>query len=66
MPSFESLGIVKFLKEARVELSKVRWPTQKETVKLTVIVVGVSLLVGAYIGAWDFIFTKLLALVLKK
>lgn len=56
---------VKFLKEVRAELGKVVWPSRKEATKLTAIVVGVSIVVGAFIGTLDFIFTKMMEIVVK-
>jgi preprotein translocase subunit SecE len=52
-----------FLVEVRGELEKVTWPTRKETLKLTAIVVGVSLAVALYVGGLDFLFTRLLGLI---
>lgn len=56
---------VAFLKETREELKKVTWPTQQEVVRLTAIVIIVSLLVGLFIGALDFIFTKGMGVIIK-
>lgn len=56
---------VVFLKETREELKKVTWPTQQEVIRLTVMVIIISVAVGLYIGAWDFIFTYLVELVVK-
>lgn len=55
-----------FLSEVKVELSKVVWPTPNQTIKLTVIVIVITLTVGFFIGGVDFILTKLLEIVLKK
>ncbi len=52
----------KFFKEAKKELSKVVWPTKQEVVKLTLIVISLSLVVGVYLGILDFIFTKIIEL----
>jgi len=52
--------IVIFLKEVRLEMKKVNWPTRKETTRFTLIVVGVCLAVATYLGGLDFIFTTLL------
>jgi preprotein translocase subunit SecE len=52
--------MIKFIKEVRTELLKVTWPTRAETIKLTLIVVGISLLVGIYLGGLDFLFTEML------
>jgi preprotein translocase subunit SecE len=52
--------VVTFLKEVRLEMKKVNWPTRRETIRYTLIVIGVSLVVAAFLGGWDFIFTTLL------
>lgn len=54
-----------FLKEVRDELKKVVWPTRSEVIRLTAVVMLVSLIVGIYLGAIDYILTKILALVVK-
>jgi len=51
--------IITFLKEVRVELKKVNWPTREETTKYTAIVIGLSLAVAIYLGAFDWFFTFL-------
>ncbi len=42
------------------ELKKVSWPTRQETVKLTSIVIVISLIIGAYIGIIDILLTMAL------
>jgi preprotein translocase subunit SecE len=56
---------VVFLKEVNEELKKVVWPTRPEVIRLTTVVILVSLIVGIYLGALDLIFTKLLSLFIK-
>jgi preprotein translocase SecE subunit len=56
---------ISYLKDTIAELKLVRWPTQQETVRLTAIVIGISVLVGVYVGALDFSFTSLLSTILK-
>ena len=48
-----------YLKESKTELSKVIWPTRAETVRLTLVVIIVSIIIGAYIAGLDAIFTKI-------
>lgn len=55
----------KFLKEVQAELKKVVWPTREQTRRLTTIVVGVSLFVGLYVSALDYLLTKLVGLIVK-
>lgn len=52
--------LVSFLKEVRLELKKVNWPTRKETIKYTLIVIGASLIVAAFLGGLDYILQTLL------
>ena len=52
---FEQLK--QYFREVRVEMAKVKWPTKNDTVNYTIVVIGVSLAVAAFLGALDFIFT---------
>jgi preprotein translocase subunit SecE len=54
-----------FLKEVRDELKKVVWPTRDEIIRLTAVVIIVSLIVGLYLGGIDLVLTKILAMVIK-
>ena len=48
-----------YVRESQAELGKVVWPTRNETIRLTVIVVVVSLIIGAYVAGLDALFTKI-------
>ena len=54
-----------FLRETYDELKKVKWPTRNEVVRLTVVVIAISVIVGLYIGGLDYIFTKITELIVK-
>ena len=47
--------IGKWFKEMKSELKKVQWPTKKQTVNNTVIVIACVLVIGAFIWLFDFI-----------
>ena len=51
---------LRYLSSSKEELKKVAWPSRQETVKKTVLVIIISLLVAVYLGALDYIFTMLL------
>ena len=53
-----------YLAEAAAELRTVAWPTRQTVVNLTLIVIAVSIAVGAYIALLDVGFTALLDQVL--
>lgn len=59
-------GIINFIREVRLELSKVTWPKRDEVIRLTLIVFAVSAIIGAYVGGLDYLFTRLLTLVVTK
>ena len=52
--------ITTFLQESKQELSRVNWPTQQETARLTLVVLALSVLVAIFLGALDYLFAYLL------
>ncbi len=54
------MSLVEYLKSTRGELKHVNWPTQKQTVYFTVIVIVLSVATAAFLGLFDFIFTTLI------
>ncbi|HEY4474501.1 MAG TPA: preprotein translocase subunit SecE [Candidatus Paceibacterota bacterium] len=46
--------VTQFLREVRVELSKVSWPTRNQTVLYTLVVIGISLFMAVFLGLLDF------------
>ncbi len=55
-------AIKKYLSEVKTELSKTSWPNKQTTKNLSILVVVVSLFLAIYIGFFDFILQKLIAL----
>ena len=52
--------VIDFLKDVRVELAKVSWPTRQELVRYTMIVIGASIAMAVFLGALDMVFQWLL------
>ena len=44
------------------EVRKVNWPDQETTRNLTIVVIGISVVMGALLGSIDFVLIKLLGL----
>jgi len=40
-------------------MKKVNWPTKKEALRYTLIVIGVSIAIAIFLGGVDFIFNTL-------
>ncbi len=49
-----------YLKEVKTEVKKINWPTRKETIKYSLVVVAISAGVAIFLGSLDFIFSGLL------
>jgi preprotein translocase subunit SecE len=54
-----------FIKESIAELKQVVWPTRQQVIKLTTIVLAVSVFTGLLIGGLDFIFLNLVGWLVK-
>lgn len=46
-----------FIKEAREELGKVSWPSRETTIRYTVIVIVMSIAMGAITGLMDYLLS---------
>jgi preprotein translocase subunit SecE len=55
--------LVRFLKETRTEIKKVAWPTRKQAINLTFIVIGVTAAMSLFLGVLDFLLQRALNLV---
>ena len=52
--------IQKFLRESREEWRHLNWPTRAEAMRLTAIVIGISVGLAVFLGFFDFIFSYIL------
>jgi preprotein translocase subunit SecE len=60
-----TLSVVGFFRDVRSELRKVVWPTRRETLNLTAVVLALSAVVGAFLGAVDYVFQEVFRLLLS-
>ena len=51
---------IQFLREARMELKKVKWPTRKELLASTAVVIVLVLVVSFFLGLVDFGLIKII------
>ena len=56
--------IQKWWRETVGELRKVTWPTKEEALKMTKIVIIVVILTAVFLGVVDFVFSRLVGLLL--
>jgi preprotein translocase subunit SecE len=55
-------GLRRFYRDTLGELRKVSWPTRREAVSLTYIVVIVMAVMAVFLGSLDFLFFRFFAL----
>ena len=48
-----------YLKDVRGEMQHVSWPTRRQAIAYSLLVIGISLFVAVLLGASDFVFTSI-------
>lgn len=51
------MKIFDYIKETKTELKHVNWPTRKQAIVFTVVVIFVSVAVSLFLGFFDFLFS---------
>ena len=59
------MSILNYLTETKGELAHVNWPTKKQSIIFSVVVIIISVAVAAFLGLFDYIFAKILNLVIN-
>ncbi len=59
------MQIVDYIKETKGELSHVSWPTKKQAIAYTALVVGISIAVAIYLGAADFLLSRIVKILVS-
>jgi len=46
-----------YFKDVRSEMKHVSWPTRRQTIAYTLVVIGISLVTAVYLGLLDYVFS---------
>ena len=57
---------INYLNEVKIELLKVSWPSRDQTIKMAILVIIVSVATGVFLGGFDFLFSRLVGLILTR
>ncbi len=49
---------INYLKDTVAELKHVSWPTNKQSLVYTALVIVVSIIVALFVGLFDFVFSR--------
>lgn len=55
------MKILDYLQDTRAEMKHVSWPTQRQVIAYTLVVIILSLVTAALLGAFDYLFSWLLS-----
>ena len=57
--------LVQYIKDSKSELKKVAWPTRKQTINHTLLVIGFSIAMAIFLGVIDFGLSKVIETIVK-
>lgn len=60
------MALGEYIKETRAELKHVSWPTRRQAVIFTILVIVISLGLALVLGLFDFVFSTGLKLLLSR
>ncbi len=52
------MKIAEYIKETRGEMTHVNWPTRRQSIVYTILVIVIAVAIGILLGAFDLGFTK--------
>jgi preprotein translocase SecE subunit len=53
-------SLIQYIRDTRAELVHVKWPTRRQVVGFTLMVIGVSILVSLLLGFFDYLFSLII------
>ena len=54
-----------FFTEAKAELKKVSWPTRKEIIDSTIVVIVSVIIMAVFIGSVDFVLARMVKFIIR-
>ena len=56
-------ALAKYIRATAAELKQVTWPTQQQAMFYTALVIGITVVVALYVGAFDYLFSQVIEFV---
>lgn len=50
--------LIKYISDTSAEMRQVSWPTQNQAMLYTALVIGISIVVSMFVGAFDYVFSQ--------
>jgi len=58
--------IFQYLREVKAEMMKVIWPSRRDTIKMTIVVILFSVGVAVFLGAVDYGLSKMVEVLISR
>ena len=58
------MSLISYLKETKADFIHVSWPTKAQSIAFTAVVIIISLITAFFLGFFDYIFSKLLGIII--
>ena len=58
------MKIIDYIRDTKGEMKHVSWPTKRQSIAFTTLVIIISILTAYYLGFFDLIFNKLLEVII--
>ena len=55
------MSIISYIKEVKAESKNVKWPSKKQIINYTLVVIVLSIVLALYVGGLDALFARLLS-----
>jgi preprotein translocase subunit SecE len=57
-------GLARLVRDTKIELQKVTWPTRREALNLTLVVIGLAVFLGIILGTVDYVLSRLITAII--
>ena len=57
---------IQYLQDTSAELKQVTWPTQHQAMLYTLLVIVISVVVALFLGAFDYVFSNGISLIVNR
>lgn len=55
--------VIKFFQEVKAEFKNISWPNRESLIRLTFVVISISIFISLILGGFDYLFTEGIAFV---
>ncbi len=57
---------IQYIRETKAEMAFVKWPTKKQAMTYTAVVVVISLIIAIFLGVFDKVFLKIVSIIINR